>query len=249
MELRTYWGVVWRWRWLVLAVAAVTFVATMGIQSREPVQYQTTVRLALNPSLPMTSSPEYSAAMHEYYEYLVGEYLNDDIAEVVQGAGFQQAARERASAALGRPVGGVVDFEKVHKLMMFTITADDADQAKALGTAVAEMLTEPGGEYLQPFVSFEPLITLVEEPQVQAAVPPSRALLFLLLRVVLGLIAGFGLAFLLEYLDDSLRTPREVERVIGIPVLAEIPRPASRTGVPRAAGQAGDSPRAQVAGQ
>ncbi len=40
----------------------------------------------------------------------------------------------------------------------------------------------------------------------------------------LGLFVGIGLAFLLEYLDTTLKTKEEVEHVLGLPVLGQIPR-------------------------
>ncbi len=44
-----------------------------------------------------------------------------------------------------------------------------------------------------------------------------------LLALGLGLIVGTGLAFLLEYLDDTWRSPEEVEQVSGIPTFGVIP--------------------------
>ena len=44
-----------------------------------------------------------------------------------------------------------------------------------------------------------------------------------LLALGLGLMLGMGLVFLLEHLDDSWRSPEEVERVSGIPTFGVIP--------------------------
>jgi capsular polysaccharide biosynthesis protein len=44
-----------------------------------------------------------------------------------------------------------------------------------------------------------------------------------LLALGLGLMLGIGLALLLEYLDDSWRSPEEVEQVSGIPTFGVIP--------------------------
>jgi capsular polysaccharide biosynthesis protein len=44
-----------------------------------------------------------------------------------------------------------------------------------------------------------------------------------LLALGLGLMLGVGLAFLLEYLDDYWRSPREVEQVSGVPTLGIVP--------------------------
>ncbi len=43
------------------------------------------------------------------------------------------------------------------------------------------------------------------------------------LALVLGLMLGVGLAFLLEYLDDSWRSPEEVEQISGVPTFGIIP--------------------------
>jgi capsular polysaccharide biosynthesis protein len=44
-----------------------------------------------------------------------------------------------------------------------------------------------------------------------------------LIALALGLMLGLGLAFLLEYLDDSWRSPEEVERASGVPTFGVVP--------------------------
>lgn len=55
-----------------------------------------------------------------------------------------------------------------------------------------------------------------------------RKMLNLLLSLVLGSMTGVGLAFFLEYLDRTLRSREEVERLLEVPVLAEVPLEDSR---------------------
>jgi len=45
----------------------------------------------------------------------------------------------------------------------------------------------------------------------------------ILLALMLGLMLGVCLAFLLDYLDDSWKSPEEVERVSGVPTLGVVP--------------------------
>jgi capsular polysaccharide biosynthesis protein len=45
-----------------------------------------------------------------------------------------------------------------------------------------------------------------------------------LLALGLGLMLGTGLAFLLEHLDDSWRSPEEVEQVSGVPTFGVVPQ-------------------------
>lgn len=51
-----------------------------------------------------------------------------------------------------------------------------------------------------------------------------NAKLQLVLGAVLGLLMGLGFAFFLEYLDTSVKTLDDVERYLGVPVLAVIPK-------------------------
>jgi uncharacterized protein involved in exopolysaccharide biosynthesis len=51
-----------------------------------------------------------------------------------------------------------------------------------------------------------------------------RPVLYLVLALVVALLAAFGVAVLAENLDRSLKTAEEVEAVLGLPVLASVPR-------------------------
>ena len=68
------------------------------------------------------------------------------------------------------------------------------------------------------------LLTVVE-PAVTSADPVSpRVLLNTLLAAVLGLLVAIGIAFLAEYLDDSIRDPDTVQAVTGLSTLGTIAR-------------------------
>jgi uncharacterized protein involved in exopolysaccharide biosynthesis len=63
---------------------------------------------------------------------------------------------------------------------------------------------------------------------VEAASPPRlpvkpRTTLNMALGVAVGLALGVGVAFLLESFDSSLRSPEDVERALGLPVLGIVP--------------------------
>ncbi len=45
-----------------------------------------------------------------------------------------------------------------------------------------------------------------------------------LLALVLGLMGGVGLAFLLAFLDNTVRTPDELERLVHLPSLGLVPK-------------------------
>jgi capsular exopolysaccharide synthesis family protein len=59
-------------------------------------------------------------------------------------------------------------------------------------------------------------------PKVPILVGPSRGR-NILIALLISLAAGFGLAFLLDYLDDSVKSSDDVGRYLGLPTLALIP--------------------------
>ena len=73
---------------------------------------------------------------------------------------------------------------------------------------------------------------------VDSAEPPTdpvkpRVFLNLSLALALGICCAVGVAFLLEHLDNTLKTPEDVERILRLPALALIPAFESLNGHPR----------------
>lgn len=104
-------------------------------------------------------------------------------------------------------------------------------------TALRARITQTGIEVEVPRTAVE----IIEEAE-----PPERpssplVVLNIFLSVILGLLAGTGLAFFVEYLDVSIKTVDEVEKYLGLPVLAVIPqqsRPLTEAGQSSGQGEA-----------
>jgi capsular polysaccharide biosynthesis protein len=64
--------------------------------------------------------------------------------------------------------------------------------------------------------------SLIDPPAIGGAGASLREKMDIPIRLVLAFVAGVALAFLLDYLDDSVRSKVEVESS-GVTVLAEIP--------------------------
>src|SRR5438093_6547636 len=68
------------------------------------------------------------------------------------------------------------------------------------------------------------LATVVEPATVGEDPVRPRKLLNLMLASVVGLVSGVGLALLLEYFMQSIRTPKDVTELLQLPVLGTIPK-------------------------
>ncbi len=74
-------------------------------------------------------------------------------------------------------------------------------------------------------------VTIVEtarEPNPGAPVSPNKTL-NLILGTLMGLLAGVGIAFVLEYLDDTIQTKDDLEKITDVALLGVIPRIEGRS--------------------
>ena len=67
-------------------------------------------------------------------------------------------------------------------------------------------------------------ITVAEPAQIPDLPVQSRKLINTLLATVSGAFMGIGLAFLLEYLDDTIKTPQDISLILGVKTIGGIPR-------------------------
>ena len=73
-----------------------------------------------------------------------------------------------------------------------------------------------------------PIVRIVEPASIEPrAVRPRKAINFVV-SLFMGGLAGAGLAFVLESLRKTIRTPRDVEDALQLPVLGLIPKDAIR---------------------
>ena len=66
-------------------------------------------------------------------------------------------------------------------------------------------------------------ITVVDKAKVPKFPIKPNLILNLMIAIALGLGAGIGLALLLEHLDDTIKLPEDMEKLLGLPVLGIIP--------------------------
>lgn len=96
-------------------------------------------------------------------------------------------------------------------------------------------------------------ISVVDRADVPLKRTSPRTGLNLLVGCLVGLVGGVGLAFLFEYLDTSIRDPREVEAILRVPTLGLVPTrsalPAHLDGRPLGAGDGPPGAFALVAHQ
>jgi capsular polysaccharide biosynthesis protein len=115
--------------------------------------------------------------------------------------------------------------EQVTETPFINIMYKDTDpqRAKLIANTVPEVLPDQVADV--NIGTAGPITAKVFDPAFTPSHPASpNPLRNGFVALVFGLILGVGLAFLLDYLDDSWRSPAEVEKISGVPTYALIPQ-------------------------
>ncbi|MBI4318699.1 MAG: hypothetical protein HY675_09430 [Chloroflexi bacterium] len=225
MELKEYWQILVDRRWIVVGLTLLALLASVAVSFGLATSYKATVRLAIKPQSDQQRSDKFYS-YDEYYAYVASEYLIDDIIELVESEAFRKDLKKLLEGQVSDIPERAIQAKKTHRVLIVNATLGSENEALLLVKTIGELLTGEN-KYFSLLSWQNPTVTIVDQPQV--TVPSeSRRALELGLRAALGLFAGIGLAFLLEYVAGSVRSAGQVERSLALPVLGEIPREAAR---------------------
>jgi capsular polysaccharide biosynthesis protein len=227
MELKQYWQIIWKRAWIPALLLVVVAVASLLTGQTPPPTYSTSMRFTVGVK-PQEVPDQYS--YDSYYAWLSSEYLADDMTAIVSSQAFATDVNRRL-AEMGSSVqippgsiNGVTIAEKQHRILRLNLSWGNAAELTDIAQAIVRVMEEDSPKYLTQLGTPGALINVIDEPAPPAANPASLTQrLNLPVRLLLALAAGLALAFLLDYLDDSVRGRSELE-ALGIPVLAEVPR-------------------------
>jgi len=104
----------------------------------------------------------------------------------------------------------------------FDKAVEELEHAKKIRDALEMRLLQEKIEQNVPRTTVE-IIEMAKPPAEDEPVRPQIAL-NLALSILVGLVAGIGLAFFVEYIDTSIKTVEDVERYMKVPVMAVIPQ-------------------------
>ncbi|MDN4523941.1 YveK family protein [Fictibacillus fluitans] len=114
-----------------------------------------------------------------------------------------------------------INSEQDTQVLNVTIQDEDPAMAVKLANGVAETFKNEIPSIMKvDNVSVLSKAVLKDNP---APVKPN-AKMNMAIALVVGLMAGVGLAFLLEYMDNTLKTEQDIENYLGLPVLGTIPK-------------------------
>jgi capsular polysaccharide biosynthesis protein len=225
MELKTYVQIIKR-RWPAVVVLPL-LVAMLAIwqETTRDATYSTEVRAAVvrvRDPLPLNQY-----GFDDYYNYVSSEFAIDDLVEAVRGNVFAQAVAERATAA-GTSIDAseaqsMIAADRVHRIISVHVTSHDPARARAVAEAASAELDTNAYSYIGVESDAEgSSVNIIQRPG-NASPDTARERLLLTLEILAALGFGVLLAFLVDYIDDTLYDAESTTAALRLPNLASVP--------------------------
>jgi capsular polysaccharide biosynthesis protein len=217
LSLRDVTQVVLRRLWIVLLVMLIFVGATVAASLWQTPQYEASAKVFVGQK-PATGEGNLAGNVEGLQSLTQTMIIAIDSRPVASEAIQRLGLRMEPDALLGN-----LDIEQVESSTFIQLTYTDTDpqRAQRVVNTVGEVSSE---RIAQISAAASPITAAVWEAAIVPNTPvrpdPVRNGV---LAAGLGLMLGIGLVFLMEYLDDTWRSPEEVERVSGVPTFATVP--------------------------
>ncbi len=195
-------------------------VALKEERTKKQIEYQDQLRI-YKPAFPKMQ--QLKATIDELDKKISSEV--EIVRRSIEGTYKVALAQEaRIQSKLGAAKKGVLDLQD--RSIKYSILKREVDTNRSLYDGLLQRLKEVGVE-----AGVGTNNVMVVDPALPPGGPYKPNLgSNLNIAAVIGLILGIGLAFFLEYLDDTLRHPEDMERLTQLPVLGVIPLVNPRKG-------------------
>ena len=116
-----------------------------------------------------------------------------------------------------------ITVSAVGESQVLTITVQDPDQfvARDIANTTASVFQSEIMEIMKRNVNNVNILAKATATDTQSPIKPNK-MLNMAIAMVVGLMLVVGLAFLLEYLDNTIKTEQELETLLGLPVIGSI---------------------------
>jgi capsular exopolysaccharide synthesis family protein len=220
--LRELLRVMWKRLWVIGVTAAVLTGLAVGLSLSVTPMYESSVKLLVGQDQGITETPSDVIGLQQLTVTMAEGVSSRRIAEaVIQQHDLQMTPTE----FLDR-----LSVEQIAATQYILVSYRDPDPQRA--QLVANTIGEEFSQQISKVGPSANAITATVWDRAnlpQSPVSPNL-LLNVSLALFLGILLGTGLVFLLEFLDDSWRSPDEVEQMSGVPTFGVIPEIRIPTG-------------------
>lgn len=217
MELKQYIRILVKKIWIVITVPIIAAMisAFVGLFLIEP-EYEAGITLyVLNKSI-NTGVPV------EYEDIMISEQLVKDYREIVCSNSVTKGIISRLNLTnisfneLARKIN--VELKKDTRILEIKVKDSDAKRAKILADTAGIVFIEKV-EDLMDSVKIE----VVDQAEIPDKPSSPKLMILIFTAFLAGLLLSICLIYLLEYMNDTVRTVEDVEKNLGLTVLGTIP--------------------------
>ncbi len=211
--------------WVIILIAIVFAAAAVGFSLAQSPTYEASMQILVGQESGFAQDPFVAQSLQQMTQTMTQALNSNRVAERVIE---QEDLGMTPEAFLKR-----LNVQQVPDTQLIQVAYRDANPqraqrvANAVGTIFSDEIAEvSNGENAITATVWERAVV----PKDPVSPKPMRNGL---LALVLGLMVGVGVAFLMEHLDDSWRSPEEAERISGVPTIGVIPEfksPKSKQG-------------------
>ncbi|MBD7911786.1 YveK family protein [Clostridium cibarium] len=205
-----------RWQLIVGITLVATILATVVSFFLIKPKYEASTKLFIGKESGESSSQNYNSNDVQMYQNLIKTYAdivttNDLVNRAIENKGLNLKSQSVVEGLKVEPITST-------QILKITYKSGSKQEARDVVAAITDEFVKTSNELIaNANVKVVESVTLPESP-----VSPNKKL-NIAIALVLGFMAGVGLALLLEFLDNTFKDKEQIENIVGVPVLGTIP--------------------------
>lgn len=218
MEIKQYFRIIQKKWWLIATIVIVAMVAT-GVKT----YFFTTPIYAANAKLIVNQSSGEGGATPNASTIQTSIFLINSYKEIIKSSAIMDKV-VKENPDLGESawqLSSKISVTSADNSQVMNLVYTDTSYAKA--AEIVNIVSSVFKEQI-PYIMNVDNITILSEANAAAAPAPVNfnPIMNLLISFVISLMLAIGLVFLLDYLDDTLKSEAEITGILGAPVLAVV---------------------------
>lgn len=218
LDLREIFHIIWKKLWIILLITILTTAAT-GAASYFLLtpKYEATSTIIIGNS--SKAAEEYG---YDYNDVLMFQQLAKTYQEIAESRTVaQNAARKLGQDVTPQELQGKITVTTRTDTQVMEITAESTvrEDAQQTANAVSNAFVE---EAMRIFPSGN--VQVMDRAILPLSPASPKPILNMAIAFFLGLMISLGIIFLKEYLDNTVKTENDIQRLLNTPVIGIIPR-------------------------
>ncbi len=215
IDLREIFGML-RKRWLMIAsitLIAAILAAGVSFFLLKP-QYEASTTM-------IVSYKQNQEALMDYNQLQMSQKLATTYSQIIKSNRIADKVIKKLDLDLSsKDLNSKISVSQVETTEIFKITVKDNDPE--LAALIANTEAEIFKQEINEMMKVDSVSTIDVAKVPESPVAPNKVM-NIAIATVLGMMVSVGLVFVLEFLDRTYKTPSDIERHLGLPILGAIP--------------------------